>query len=223
MDTWRHFPNYQLERRADIFFALFLKEILSIRGITNISAIIPEFPVRVGEVYPETDTNRSFKIDYFVITPETVWLVELKTDVGSRRERQDDYLARSKALGLDGLLTGLLKIYDATKAKDKYRCLLDALCGAGVLVRDGEFGYAKSGVMRECEVVYVQPTRSDELINDEDEASSMSVGAPSRTGNTTKDTVITFQDIVDSGVLTGEIGERFVQSLRGWAEVTIVE
>ena len=22
MDAWRHFPNYQLERRADVFFAL---------------------------------------------------------------------------------------------------------------------------------------------------------------------------------------------------------
>jgi hypothetical protein len=24
MDTWRHFPNYQLERRADLFFASYL-------------------------------------------------------------------------------------------------------------------------------------------------------------------------------------------------------
>jgi len=28
MDAWRHFPNYQLERRADIFFALYLPEVL---------------------------------------------------------------------------------------------------------------------------------------------------------------------------------------------------
>ncbi len=195
-----------------------MKEILSIRGITNISAIIPEFPVRVGEVYPETGTNRSFKIDYLVITPESVWLVELKTDVGSRREKQDEYLARSKALGLDGLLTGLLKIYKATKAKEKYRCLLEELCDAGVLVRDGDGCYGKGGLDRGCEVLYLQPKHSDELIND-DESTPMSVRAPSRTGNTAKDTIITFQDIIDSGVLTGEIGERFAESLREWGAV----
>ncbi len=196
-----------------------MKEILSIRGITNISAIIPEFPVRVGEVYPETDTNRSFKIDYLVITPETVWLVELKTDVGSRRERQDDYLARSKALGLDGLLTGLLRIYDATKAKKKYRCLMDALCDAGALVRDGDGCYGKGSLDRGCEVLYIQPTCSDEVINDDDESTPMSVRAPSRKG----DTEITFQDIVYSGVLRGEIGERFTSSLRDWATVVAGE
>jgi hypothetical protein len=26
MDAWRHLPNYQLERRADIFFAMYLPE-----------------------------------------------------------------------------------------------------------------------------------------------------------------------------------------------------
>lgn len=31
MDAWRHFPNYQLERRADIFFALYLPEGLGAR------------------------------------------------------------------------------------------------------------------------------------------------------------------------------------------------
>ena len=28
LDNWRHLPDYQLERRADIFFALFLPEVL---------------------------------------------------------------------------------------------------------------------------------------------------------------------------------------------------
>ena len=28
LDTWRHLPNYQLERRADIFFSLYLAEVL---------------------------------------------------------------------------------------------------------------------------------------------------------------------------------------------------
>ncbi len=28
MDAWRHLPNYQLERRADLFFSLYLPEVL---------------------------------------------------------------------------------------------------------------------------------------------------------------------------------------------------
>ena len=28
LDEWRDFPNYQLERRADIFFSLYLVEAL---------------------------------------------------------------------------------------------------------------------------------------------------------------------------------------------------
>ncbi len=28
LDAWRHLPNYQLERRADIFFSLYLAEAL---------------------------------------------------------------------------------------------------------------------------------------------------------------------------------------------------
>jgi len=29
MDVWRHLPSYQLERRADLFFALYLPEVLN--------------------------------------------------------------------------------------------------------------------------------------------------------------------------------------------------
>ena len=31
LDRWRHLPNYQLERRADIFFAVYLPKILEQR------------------------------------------------------------------------------------------------------------------------------------------------------------------------------------------------
>ncbi|MGL1937130.1 MAG: hypothetical protein OCD01_19030 [Fibrobacterales bacterium] len=198
MDTWRHFPNWQLERRADIFFALFMEEILSIAGITDITGIIPEFPVRVGEVYPDDDTNRSFKIDYVAITKEKVWLVELKTNQESRRAKQDEYLTRSQLLGFDVLLDGILKIYDATKAKDKYRCLLDALCDAGVLVKSNATSYVKRHVYRECEVVYIQPVGN--------------------CGSGDDEKVISFRQIVSSGVLSGEIGVRFAESLGEWSD-----
>ena len=31
MDRWRHLPSYQLERRADLFFSLYLPEVLQKR------------------------------------------------------------------------------------------------------------------------------------------------------------------------------------------------
>ena len=38
LDDWRHLPGYQFERRADIFFALFLPEVLN---DTHTSAVDP--------------------------------------------------------------------------------------------------------------------------------------------------------------------------------------
>ena len=47
LDTWRHFPKYQLERRADLYFALFLPDILeSHYGVKFNREVIPEFPLR---------------------------------------------------------------------------------------------------------------------------------------------------------------------------------
>ena len=54
LDVWRHFPNYQLERRADIFFALYLPEVLeSTLEIAINPLLAPEFTVRIGTIYPD--------------------------------------------------------------------------------------------------------------------------------------------------------------------------
>ncbi len=51
LDQWRHLPNYQLERRADIFFSLYLKEVIEEKYHVKLhNQIIPEFPVRVGTI-----------------------------------------------------------------------------------------------------------------------------------------------------------------------------
>jgi len=63
-DDWRHLPPYQLERRSDAFFSICLGIILKETYAEKIQGIIPEFPVRIGTIYPKNGTNRSFKIDY---------------------------------------------------------------------------------------------------------------------------------------------------------------
>lgn len=69
LDKWRNFPGYQLERRADIFFALYLKEILDYKFDYAADLIIPEFPVRRGSIYNDGKSdNKSVKIDYITFS-----------------------------------------------------------------------------------------------------------------------------------------------------------
>ena len=82
MDKWRHLPAYQLERRADIFFALFLPEVLGRRfGIHMNPILVPEFPIK------KCGSNLSTKVDYLALSKdgESAFLVELKTDMASKR------------------------------------------------------------------------------------------------------------------------------------------
>ena len=47
LDKWRHLPKYQLERRADIYFAMFLPDVLSHHFDAEFKPnVIPEFPLR---------------------------------------------------------------------------------------------------------------------------------------------------------------------------------
>lgn len=65
LDDWRHLPSYQLERRADIFFSLYLAQALEDRyAVAMNPLLVPEFPVRIGTVWDGDPTiNKSFKID----------------------------------------------------------------------------------------------------------------------------------------------------------------
>ena len=90
MDTWRHLPAYQLERRADIFFSIYLPEVLTEKFGAEIEGIVPEFPVHIGTI-SNIETNKSFKIDYLARAKNSqrLFFVKFKTDVGSRRLAQD--------------------------------------------------------------------------------------------------------------------------------------
>jgi hypothetical protein len=71
MDACRHLPNYQLERRGDQFFSLYLPEVLEAKlGFPVGSTIIPEFPVRIGMIYPDIPIDKSYKIDYVALSAD---------------------------------------------------------------------------------------------------------------------------------------------------------
>lgn len=197
LDKWRHFPNYQLERRVDIFFALYLSEILEIKNIRNITTIIPEFPVRIGEISKHTELNKSYKIDYVVIHDcNKVLFVELKTDPKSRRKKQDDYLKSSKNIGFQKILNGLLKIYSATSSKMKYQALLDELVICDVLSKYSAQQYSVPERAYDEEIIFIQPTNESCDKN-----------------------VITFHEIAHRLEGNGQTAKRFAESLIQWAEI----
>jgi len=195
LDKWRYFPAYQLERRADIFFALYLKQIFSSKYGITIDYIIPEFPLRIGEII-DKEINESFKIDYLCVSQvqQKVYLVELKTDTLSRRSKQDWYLGKAREINTAGLVNGLIKIFKATNQKNKYMNLLHEVEQIGWITIDNQ------QIINACEpydiqIVYIQPEKHPD---DTEE-------------------VITFDDIIS--VLktnTDDVSGRFIQSLARW-------
>lgn len=131
LDAWRHLPAYQLERRADIFFSLYLAEVL--RGHTGLGLvgeliIIPEFPCHHKTVHGK-GTNHSFKIDYLVACADGqgACFVELKTDNGSISAEQIGNMVSACNVELGGvgaLAKGLEVMCKASNAKGKYKQLL---------------------------------------------------------------------------------------------------
>jgi hypothetical protein len=197
LDQWRHLPAYQLERRADVFFALYLPELIQSKLGTTIASFLPEFPIRRGTIGYSESPNKSFKIDYLAMTTGgDVIFVELKTDDASRRQSQDAYLLRAKQEGMVRLLEGILAIYYATSSKNKYRHLVDTLDEMGLIVLEGDL-LTVQPVNRNVDILYIQPHNPHGNVN-----------------------VLTFHEAAE--VVSGHsdvLSQRFAQSLREWAAV----
>jgi len=194
---WRNLPAYQLERRADVFFSIYLPEILSHKFGVKIEGVIPEFPIRVGTIHQDIDINKSFKVDYLAKANDskTIILVELKTDEGSRRDKQDWYLERAKQVGLAELLEGVRKIYKATSSKKKYEYLLSILQDMRFIAPDSNGFFEIIQADYDIQIVYLQPNNPEGQSN-----------------------VITFQEV--SSIIRkheDELSLRFSESLLKWA------
>jgi hypothetical protein len=136
LDDWRHLPTYQLERRADIFFSLYLPRILKEHTKKDINDIvIPEFPIHKKTLDPEFGNNQCFRADYLALSKDkkSAYLVELKTDKDSGRQAQDEYLEKASKVRLNKLLNGLRKVFEVTTSKRKYFCLLKRLEALGLI------------------------------------------------------------------------------------------
>jgi hypothetical protein len=194
LDDWRNLPAYQLERRADIFFALYLEKIVQSKFGDTIDFIIPEFPLRLGTL-SEGGTNQSCKIDYIAVCEQVskVYFIELKTDQTSRRGAQDEYLLKARQVNITGLIDGIIKIIGATKQKAKYKNLAAQLEKIGWTCMDGKVCKNTSKDYT-IEVVYIQPLNENGDVD-----------------------IISFQDVISALSDQGDdLTRRFIQSLERW-------
>ena len=130
LTEWRAYPNYQLERRADIFFALYLQDILRHRyPLNTFDLIVPEFPLRYGSIRTEDQgngANRSAKVDYVCVdrTHDFCVLLELKTEERSLRKEQFQNMSNAINAGYSSLREGVRDLLEHTQEKRKYTTLL---------------------------------------------------------------------------------------------------
>ena len=211
LDRWRHFPAFPLEPRSEVLFALFLPGALKdCVGAQVKPQIIPQFPLK------HKSTNQSDKVDFFALSKdgECVFLIELKTDVSSRRKEQDDYLTRAAKKRMDKILYDLKSIVQASTEKRKYYHLLSALSELGLIslpdnlkseIYSENSGDLKSAIDEisirnspRIEVVYIQPRRSDQDKSGEGHH------------------YIDFDGLADSVETKGVMGGLFAGYLRKW-------
>lgn len=162
LDHWRTFPTYQLERRADIFFALYLAQVLEKLVGFHVDKILPEFPVRYGDVHHEKeDWNKLYRIDYVAVNKrqKKVLLIELKTDNNSLRKTQDQYLKTAKSLNVPGLMKSFNQIREASRSKKKYKQYFDELYDLGWFKKTA-YGFEATDDDYSIEVLYIVPDNS---------------------------------------------------------------
>ena len=213
LDNWRHLPSYRLEPRADVFFSLFLPRALdrhlASRGIKIDPRLIPEFPLG------QSATKRSDKADFFALSRDRkhAFLIELKTDMGSLREPQEDYLERAVERGMPEILCDVREIAKAKKrrARKKYFHLLRSIAGLGLMTLPDDLEHK----------IYESPRGVYECIDRTVIASpSPSVGVihvlPKAIDGKDCIDFETFARVVEN---QGEIGKRFAESLRDWARL----
>ena len=150
LDRWRHLPKYQLELRTAPFFAHFLPDIVAAAtGNVRLGEVIPEFPILKQLVDDSANGSAAVNVDYALFEPgiERVAFVELKTDDGSRRDAQDEQLARAEQIGFHAVLQGLHTTLDGAQTASahfrKYCFLLERLQNLELVTLPDElFDYA---------------------------------------------------------------------------------
>ena len=119
LKKWYKYPKYQLERRIDIFFTLYLPEILKKEGINvELDDIFPEFPLK-------KENNQSTNADYAVFENKEnevkLYLIELKTEMNSISDSQIKYYKNVQGKKLTEVLEKIIQIQESKNCKQWYK------------------------------------------------------------------------------------------------------
>ncbi|MBF0430757.1 MAG: hypothetical protein HQK83_05730 [Fibrobacteria bacterium] len=124
LEAWGQLPSYQLERRIDIFFSLYIPEALEQKlGKSFSSLLVPEFPFLKKLADKKIKNYQSFRIDYLALDTygETAILLELKTTNKSRNKTQDTYLQAAQKKEFKHLLKGVIESFKHADADGRVK------------------------------------------------------------------------------------------------------
>lgn len=113
----KKFPNYQAERRIDIFINYFLEKILSEYLGKSITYVCPEFPIK------KKGNNLSTKLDYLCKSEDEIIFVELKTDESSLMAEQAEIYLNCNWANCKSDLQEIIKAVKNKKHLEKYNTL----------------------------------------------------------------------------------------------------
>jgi hypothetical protein len=233
LDQWRGLPSYQLERRADVFFSLYLQEILEthIQPETRLHPVfIPEFPLHIKFVSGKKtdDRNHSFKIDFVAISADMnkVFFVELKTDEGSTRSQQDAYLLDAKSKGMDEIVASVVDLFHASGSKKRKYARLLAMMQTMGLFEQGDDSVADfvQEVLAGQRQSWRGITERVKKLRVSETCKSMTQEIvyikPAQTSPSPEASVISFKQIIDQvlSVKQDPFSVRFATSLQSWGE-----
>jgi len=229
MDHWRHFPSYQLERRADLYFSLYLPEVLGSRlGLKIQPNIIPEFPIRVGllkEKRPDLFTKKnprddlSYKVDYAALSEDgkSAVLVELKTEMRSKRDEQDRYMEAAGDLPFKMIVEGIKQIFMATTLNRKYYCLLEYLESMGQINIPPKM---KMIIKRKTLQGIKEAAKDIEIKTKDGKPRIVYIQPKIKPKDQSPGTIITFKDFCEivEQKYDDPLSLRFVRSLKEWSK-----
>ena len=115
--AWPGLEAAQVLRERVRYLKALLKEVT---GVALEDELLPELPIKRDLIWPEFAGHSWVKVDYALFAKDRskVYFVELKTDAGSRRDRQDHYLETASRLGFR-------KISHGCRAR-KHSCTMQA-------------------------------------------------------------------------------------------------
>ena len=233
LSRWRHLPSYPLEGRSAPFFALFLPDVLSAHFNTGIhQTVTPEFPLRIGTLYDEKERqklrpvpgrNQSYNVDYvaFAKDKSTAYLVELKTDMGSKRRKQDEYLCKARDAEFSVLVRAVKKLARASKSKRKYVHLLHQLSVAGFVSKNDKLDELYKKAFSTSKDVPVWTEAIENLEMGDEICSTTKVVFIQPTKNDANESgfeYIDFEQVANIVQRHGDFGRTFANHLREWTK-----